>query len=495
MAVTQQFIAGTPGTLDADVVVAGRYRIVAKLGEGGMGAVYRAVQEPLGREVALKVIAPALATDADAVERFRREAKAASSLSHPHIVTVFDFGADGGQLFIAMELITGEGLDDVVKRGPMPARRAIPILRSVSTALAEAHARGIVHRDLKPPNVMLTSTSTQQDVVKVVDFGIARMAEGGGRTLTQTGAVVGTAGYVAPELFDGAAPSASSDLYALGVVAYELLGGTAPFPGGTPLEILKAVLFGEPTPLRAFARDLPPGLDTLVMALLEKDPAKRPASARDVDAALAAIQSAPLDLPPLPPVPGRLVPPSSPSLASPPSSLMTPSTAVIMTETMVPPPPSDHPARPVPPPASSVPVPSGPPAPPKGGVPGWVVAVGALLIGTPIVVVAATVVGTVIADTVGDDVTVDIDPHTLDALVGRTPAPIAPNGEPYQLHPSAIEALREAGPEARAAMMADARATLADPGRSEEERAVAGALLGLLANEDWTAASRASTPP
>jgi eukaryotic-like serine/threonine-protein kinase len=233
MSATGQMFQMTPPQSLADgTVVAGRYRVIGKLGEGGMGAVYRAIQEPLGREVALKVIAPALTKDADSVERFRREAKAASSLSHPNIVTVFDFGEDNGLLFLAMELIPGIGLDQAIRRGPMSPQRAIPILRGVCAALAEAHAHGIIHRDLKPQNIMLTSTSTQQDVVKVVDFGIARLADHGNAALTRTGAVVGTPGYVAPEFFDGAPASPMSDLYAVGVVAYELLAGVTPFPSG-----------------------------------------------------------------------------------------------------------------------------------------------------------------------------------------------------------------------------------------------------------------------
>lgn len=291
MSATGQMFQMTPPQSLADgTVVAGRYRVVGKLGEGGMGAVYRAVQEPLGREVALKVIAPALTRDADSVERFRREAKAASSLSHPHIVTVFDFGEDAGLLFLAMELIPGVGLDVALRRGPMPPQRAIPILRGVCAALAEAHAHGIIHRDLKPQNIMLTSTSTQQDVVKVVDFGIARLSDQGNSTLTRTGAVVGTPGYVAPEFFDGASASPTSDLYAVGVVAYELLAGVAPFPSGSPREILKAVLFGELQPLHVVAPHVPAPLEQLVMSLMSKDPTKRPSSARAIEAALAALQ-------------------------------------------------------------------------------------------------------------------------------------------------------------------------------------------------------------
>jgi serine/threonine protein kinase len=481
--------------------VAGRYRVVEKLGEGGMGAVYRAVQEPLGREVALKVIAPALARDGDAVERFRREAKAASSLSHPHIVTVYDFGADGGLLFLAMELIHGVGLDLVVRRGPTPPARAIAILRGVCAALAEAHARGIIHRDLKPQNIMLTSTSTQQDVVKVVDFGIARLADHAGATLTQTGAVVGTPGYVAPELFDGAAPSPSSDLYAVGVVAYELLAGVAPFPGGTPREILKAVLFGEPPPLRAFVRDVPPALEGLVMGLLDKDPAKRPGNARAVEAALSALagqapggSSGMVSTSPEPPTP------STPAGGS-------TSVQVFGTETMLPPAPDTGDRRPPPPPLPPTGGRTGPTGatPPTGtmttsgtspvggpigtdgaggpststgkGVPGWVigvgVVVGGLALGTPIVLAA-------IADAL-KDVTVRVTPEDVQRLIVTTPAVVEPD-------PALTGALQEAGPEGRAALLQQAREALADPDLAPDERAEATALIALIEGTIWPAA-------
>jgi len=508
-----QFSSAAADTLSAGTVVAGRYRVVEKLGEGGMGAVYRAVQEPLGREVALKVIAPALARDADAVERFRREAKAASSLSHPHIVTVYDFGADGGLLFLAMELIAGVGLDVIVRRGQTPPARAIAILRGVCAALSEAHARGIIHRDLKTQNIMLTSTSTQQDVVKVVDFGIARLADHAGATLTQTGAVVGTPGYVAPELFDGAAPSAASDLYAVGVVAYELLAGVAPFPGGTPREILKAVLFGEPPPLRAFVRDVPAPLEGLVMGLLEKDPAKRPGSARAVEAALSALQGGvTATASPSPPS-------STPLSSSPPPSSPTPVTSVQVfgTETMLPPPSSpDLPPRPTPPPpppppavlapsssatpitvapppSSSSPSPSSPALPPKKkqAVPGWVIGVGAvvggLAIGTPVVAIA-------VADAIGGKVTVGIGPEDvqgLKVLLGPSSSP-AVDGVPVPLPPAALEALRTASPAERAELLTEARAALQDPDLGDEERAIAGAVIRLIGGADGAAPI---TPP
>jgi serine/threonine-protein kinase len=279
-----------PDALAPGTLIAGRDRVVDKLGEGGMGAVYRATQEPLGREVALKVIAAGLAVDKGAVERFQREARASSSLSHPNIVTVYDYGKDDvNGLFIAMELIQGAPGDKLVEKGPLPWRRAVAVLRGVCAALAEAHAKGIVHRDLKPANVLVTSTTTQQDIAKVVDFGIAKMRDGGA-TLTMTGAVVGTPGYVAPELFDGHEPSPQTDLYALGVVAFELLCGRAPFPGKTPMELIKAHILTAPASPSLYASELPPALDALVLSLLAKDPATRPQSAADVDLALQSLQ-------------------------------------------------------------------------------------------------------------------------------------------------------------------------------------------------------------
>jgi hypothetical protein len=417
-----------------------------------------------------------------------------------------------------------------VRRGPTPPARAIPILRGVCAALAEAHARGIIHRDLKPQNILLTSTTTQQDVVKVVDFGIARLADHAGATLTQTGAVVGTPGYVAPELFDGAAPSAASDLYAVGVVAYELLAGVAPFPGGTPREILKAVLFGEPPPLRAFVRDVPAPLEGLVMGLLEKDPAKRPGSARAVEAALSALQGSASSSSPSPPSSS-----ASPSSSSSPSSPSSPSSApatsvqVFGTETMLPPTPDTGERRPVAPstgeaglarapaaiaatPATGTmtagPMTAGPmtagahasvvgpstskPKAKGSGVPGWVIALGVVvgggMLGVPLVVAA-------IADTLPGSFTVNVGPEDLPGLLGTSPAPIADNGEPYQLHPESIENLRAAGPEARAALLENARATLANPDLAADERAVAGALIGLIESTDWSSTSPSSASP
>ena len=284
----------TEDGLAAGALIAGRYRVVDKLGEGGMGAVYRCVQEPLGREVALKVITAALTVDRGAIERFQREAKASSSFLHPNIVTVYDYGKDdaSGLLFLAMELIPGTPGDKLVDQGPVPWRRAVTILRGVCAALAEAHARGVVHRDLKPANILVTATTTQQDIAKVVDFGIAKMKDGS-VTLTMTGAVVGTPGYVAPELFDGKEPSSQTDLYALGVVAFEFLCGRAPFPGRTPLELIKAHILSAPPAPSSWVSEIPAALDAVVLSLLEKDPARRPQSAQAVDAALARLASDP----------------------------------------------------------------------------------------------------------------------------------------------------------------------------------------------------------
>lgn len=254
-----------------------------------MGAVYRATQEPLGREVALKVMSAALSKDAGAIERFQREAKASSSLSHPNIVTVFDFGDDNGSLFLAMELIPGKGLDTLLEHGAMPWRRAVGILRGICAALSEAHAKGIVHRDLKPANVIITSTTTQVDVPKVVDFGIAKLKDSGAKNLTMTGAVVGTPGYVAPELFHGIEPSSAADLYALGVLAFDMLCGRPPFKGDTAAQLLKQHLFDPPPAPSSVMEGLPANLDVLVLSLLEKDPNRRPLSALDVDRSLAAI--------------------------------------------------------------------------------------------------------------------------------------------------------------------------------------------------------------
>jgi len=275
----------TPGT-----VVVGRYRIEEKLGQGGMGAVYRATQMPLGRAVALKVIKRSLTDDAIAVKRFEKEARAMATLAAPSIVVIHDFGTldgsapgetSGAGLFIAMELLQGEDLDERLARsGRLPWTFVAHVGAAVCDALVVAHGAGVVHRDLKPANVMLTGDDARPNV-KVLDFGVAKLKDDGGKGLTETGLVVGTPGYIAPEQMSGVTDDPRSDLYALGVLLFEALTGRPPFDAETPMKLLLKHL-AEPAPKTHSLMEgalAPTELLTLVDALLSKAPEERPASA------------------------------------------------------------------------------------------------------------------------------------------------------------------------------------------------------------------------
>ncbi len=270
--------------LDVGAVVAGRYRLTKKLGEGGMGAVFVAVQEPLGREVAVKVIIGDLAKDEQAVERFKREATTLSTLSHPNIVTIFDFGStDDGTLFLVMELLRGESLKQRLARvSRMSGCASLPIIRDIASALAVAHHAGVIHRDLKPDNVMLLDLPGQHDLVRLLDFGVAKSAAGGNKTLTQAGMIVGTPGYMAPELvLQGITDDPRSDLYALGVVWFEMLAGSPLFTAPTPMALVMRHATEKP-PSVATLVDVDAQLSAFIDRLLDKDPNNRPASAHDV---------------------------------------------------------------------------------------------------------------------------------------------------------------------------------------------------------------------
>ncbi|MEK7330172.1 MAG: serine/threonine-protein kinase, partial [Candidatus Eisenbacteria bacterium] len=203
------------------------YRLLAKLGEGGMGAVYRAEDTRLGRQVALKVLPSVWAGDDAARARFLTEARAVSALEHPHICLLYEFDEAEGQLFLAMQLVEGETLRDALVRGPLAEDRGREILGAIASALGAAHARGVIHRDVKCENILLGTDGS----IKLADFGIARLAEGPGLTSGTT--MLGTAAYVAPEQVAGRPASPASDQFALGVVGYECLTGGLPFPGGS----------------------------------------------------------------------------------------------------------------------------------------------------------------------------------------------------------------------------------------------------------------------
>ena len=271
-----------------DTLFDGRYRIVRKLGAGGMANVYLAEDQDLGRRVAIKILNDRHANDDQFVERFRREAKNAASLSHPNIVSVYDRGEYDGAYYIAMEYIEGRTLKElIVTRGPSPVAIAIDYSRQILSALRFAHRNGIVHRDIKPHNVIVDSEGR----VKVTDFGIARA---GTSQMTEAGSIIGTAQYLSPEQARGAPVDQTSDLYSAGIVLYELLTGTVPFSGDTPVEIAMKHLSQTPEPPSAVAPgskgpEIPRDLDYVVLRALAKDPAERYRSAEEMDGDLERI--------------------------------------------------------------------------------------------------------------------------------------------------------------------------------------------------------------
>jgi serine/threonine protein kinase len=267
----------------------GAYEIVDKLGEGGMGQVYRARDARLGRDVAIKVLPPAFAADPDAVARFEREMKTLAGIPHPHIVAIYDAGHEGSMAYAVTELVDGDTLAEIVARGPLPIRKAIEYGIQIGRALAAAHDRGIVHRDLKPANVIVT----QDGHIKVLDFGLARSsslaAEQATTANTAPGMVMGTVGYMAPEQARGLPVDHRADIFAFGCVMYELITGKRAFDRGSLADTLSAILHEDPPPLSTQAPTIPAGLERVVQRCLEKDPAERFQSARDLAFALDAL--------------------------------------------------------------------------------------------------------------------------------------------------------------------------------------------------------------
>jgi serine/threonine-protein kinase len=264
-----------------------RFLISRKLGEGGMGVVYEADQTAIDRRVALKVLHPHL-TDESLYARFRNEAAASSKLSHPNTITVYDFGkTDQGSLYIAMEFIEGISLDDEIrKNGALDWQRACRIGVQICGSLQDAHDHGIVHRDLKPENVMLCHRGGDADVVKVLDFGIAKIMEDDGKdqrqALTKTGMVFGTPQYMSPEQVRGEKVDARSDIYSTGIILYQMLTGQLPFRAETPMGLLTKHLLDTPPPFVQMApqAQVPPEVEQAVMGCLAKDAAQRPQSMR-----------------------------------------------------------------------------------------------------------------------------------------------------------------------------------------------------------------------
>ncbi len=261
----------------------GRYKIIKKLGAGGMATVYLAEDQELGRRIAIKILNAKHASDTQFVERFRREASSAAGLSHPNIVQIYDRGNAEGTYYIAMELIDGRSLKElVVQRGPSPILVAVNYGRQILAALRFAHRNGVVHRDIKPHNVLVDDEGR----IKVTDFGIARA---GASEMTEVGSIIGTAQYLSPEQARGAPVDDRSDLYSVGVLLYELLTGEAPYNGDTPVEIAMKHLSAVPEPPSAKRPEVPPELDAVVLRALAKSPDDRYQSAEEMDADLNAI--------------------------------------------------------------------------------------------------------------------------------------------------------------------------------------------------------------
>ncbi|MGW0886108.1 serine/threonine-protein kinase [Streptomyces sp. NPDC002671] len=286
-----------------DQLLGGRYRLVRELGKGGMGQVWEARDERLGRPVAVKVIsllAGGGSRGDEARARFRREAEITARLQHPNIVTVHDLGETGPEddraPFLVMELVRGEGLDEVLRGGAVGLPDAAGWAAQICDALADAHGAGILHRDIKPSNILITSSG----VVKVLDFGIARAADPYATTdrLTRTGFIVGTPPYMAPEQARGF-PEPRSDLYALGCLLFELITGRLPFEGPDTMGYLSAHLTQEPPKPSSVSTGIPPVWDDLLLALLRKDPDKRYPNAVDLARALRQLDHAtPESVPP-----------------------------------------------------------------------------------------------------------------------------------------------------------------------------------------------------
>jgi eukaryotic-like serine/threonine-protein kinase len=292
--------------LDTGAVVDGRYRVLSRLGSGGMADVYCAEDLQLGRRVALKVLYRRFAEDQEFVERFRREASSAAGLQHQHVVSVYDRGEYDGTYWIAMEYLEGRSLKRLIQEeGPLAPARAVDLAIQILRAARFAHRRGIIHRDLKPHNVIVDAEGR----AKVTDFGIARA---GASDMTQTGSIMGTAQYLSPEQAQGHAVSAQSDIYSVGIILYEMLTGRVPFEGESAVTIALKQVSEQPVPPSQLNPVVSPGLEAVVMRALAKDPAQRYS---DADAFIAALQGE--EVPPTevtavappPPPPPRVIEP------------------------------------------------------------------------------------------------------------------------------------------------------------------------------------------
>jgi serine/threonine-protein kinase len=290
-------------------VLSGRYRLVSAVAAGGMGTVYVADDERLGRQVALKLLKDSLAGDARFAERFKREARAAAALSHPNVANVYDYGVDDDCHYIVMELAPGRDLAQVLREeGPLEPRRAAALAAQIATALGHAHSAGLIHRDVKPANALIDD----RDHVKVTDFGIARAA--GESTLTATGTILGTAAYLSPEQAQGTKVDPRSDIYSLGIVMFEMLTGEVPFPGDSAVSVaMKHIAEDVPAP-SSVRPGVPDELDEIVLRATARAPGDRFSDGTAMAEALRKIAEGPVgtrlggDTAVLPPEDARILP-------------------------------------------------------------------------------------------------------------------------------------------------------------------------------------------
>jgi serine/threonine protein kinase/Tol biopolymer transport system component len=268
----------------------GPYEIISLLGAGGMGEVYRARDTRLDRTVAIKVMPQGLSANAEFRERFEREARAISAISHPHICALYDVGHDGATEYLVMEYLEGEALADRIARGPLPTSQIVRIGSQIAEALQKAHRAGITHRDLKPGNIMLTTAGA-----KLLDFGLAKLVGPASRVfsdhsapathanpLTAEGKIVGTFQYMSPEQLEGKSVDHRTDIFALGVILYEMATGKRPFRGDSPASLIAAILSNDPAPIRTIQAATPPALERIIQTALEKNPDERWQTAQDV---------------------------------------------------------------------------------------------------------------------------------------------------------------------------------------------------------------------
>lgn len=286
-------------------ILNGQFQILQKIGSGGMGSVYKALQPAMNRMVAVKILHPKLANRKDLVSRFRREARAMSHLTHPNTVKVNLYGElEDGSLYIVMEYLEGKNLNQTVRsEGAMSIERGLPILIQACHALEEAHRAGIIHRDLKPENIFLSQQGGMKDFAKVLDFGLAKVTERemrpGSIILTQEGMVFGTPEFMSPEQAQGKTLTAASDIYSLAVILYEVLTGKLPFDAKNPMEFIQLHVTTKPKPIneRVPGKTFPPLLWTVIEKALAKKPEDRFASAAEFANALQAVLNGATELP------------------------------------------------------------------------------------------------------------------------------------------------------------------------------------------------------